>query len=249
MRTVALIPARGGSERVPDKNTTRKLAGRPLLAYAISAAFDSGCFDKVLVSSDSLVALATARHYGADVLKRPDEFATSTSPDIDWLLHALGSLEGQGEKYDCFAILRVTSPFRSVETIKRAMRQWELADFGSHFDSLRAVEPVGQHPGKMWRILDNRLVPLLLQPEPQPWHSSQMKTLPKVYVQNAALEIAWVEMAQRTRTIAGDVIMPFVLPPPEGFDINTIHDWYIAERMVETGEGKLPEVKVREFSV
>ena len=91
---VAFVPARSGSERVPHKNV-RPLAGHPLLAYAIETARQSGCFDRVVVSTDSEEIAEVARWYGADVpFLRPVEYATSTSPDIEWLSYTLERLDG-----------------------------------------------------------------------------------------------------------------------------------------------------------
>jgi CMP-N,N'-diacetyllegionaminic acid synthase len=86
-------------------------------------------------------------------------------------------------------------------------------------------------------------VPLLpYGPADQPWHSSQTQTLPEVYVQNASLEIAWTRVVSGGRTIAGDVVMPFFTEGFEGFDVNTPEDWFLAERLVERGEARLPDV-------
>ncbi len=86
---VALIPARSGSKRVPDKNI-RLLAGHPLIAYSIAAALQSKVFDKVLVSTDSERYADIARHYGADVpFMRPPTIAGDTSPDIEWVAYTL----------------------------------------------------------------------------------------------------------------------------------------------------------------
>jgi N-acylneuraminate cytidylyltransferase len=123
-RVVALIPARSGSVRVPHKNI-RPLAGHPLLAYTIAAAKDSEVFDSIIVSTDSADYARIARHYGAEVpfLRAPD-IAGATSPDVDWVLHALESLAANGKTYDAFSILRPTSPFRKPETIRRAWRMF-----------------------------------------------------------------------------------------------------------------------------
>jgi CMP-N,N'-diacetyllegionaminic acid synthase len=237
---VALIPARSGSKRVVDKNV-RPLAGHPLLAYTIAAATGSGIFGSIIVSTDSSDYAVLARHYGAEVpALRPPAFATATSPDIEWIEHALAMLEGQGRPFDCFAILRPTSPFRQPETIRRAWRSF-LAETG--VDSLRAVERCGQHPGKMWVVRGRRMVPLMpLTPAEQPWHSSQYAALPEVYVQNASLEIAWCRIVREERTIAGTVVMPFTTDELEGFDINNEYDWRYAEHLVETAAGRLPPV-------
>src|SRR4249920_3201072 len=94
---VAFIPARLGSKRVPGKNI-RALAGHPMLAYTIAPAIESGVFSSVIVSTDSEEIAAIARHYGAEVpFLRPAEYATATSPDIEWIAWTLERLP---ERYD-----------------------------------------------------------------------------------------------------------------------------------------------------
>jgi CMP-N-acetylneuraminic acid synthetase len=243
---VALIPARRGSKRVPGKNV-RVLDGHPMLAYTIVPAIESGVFDAVIVSTDSEETAAIARHYGADVpFLRPAEFASDTSPDIEWVEYTLRELGARGRRWDAFSLLRPTSPFRTAETMRRA---WQQFSVDTSVDSLRAVELCTQHPGKMWVIDGNRMRPLLDQPEPrtQPWHSTPYQALPRVYVQNASLEIAWTRVALETHTIAGDVLMPFVTEGYEGFDINDPHDWMIAERLLADGAAALPRVRREPF--
>ena len=235
---LGLIPARSGSVRIPGKNV-KPLAGLPLVVYSIASALDSGVFAKVVVSTDSKEIGGVAQHYGADVLIRPPEYATDISPDIEWVRHALTKLPG----YAAFAILRPTSPFRKAETIRRAWREF----LGSDAHSLRAVEKVSQHPAKMWVIRNGYLHNLMpFGPESQPWHSSQMPTLPPVFVQNASLEIAWTYIVEDMGSISGEVIKAFHTFDDEGYDLNTLHDWQIAEAMVSTGVAKLPEVKCAE---
>jgi N-acylneuraminate cytidylyltransferase len=237
---VALIPARAGSKRVPDKNI-RPLAGHPVLAYTIAAALQSGVFADVIVSTDSEHYAEIARYYGAEVpFLRPPKLAGDVSPDIEWLEYTLKRLQEEGRNYDCFSILRPTSPFRLPETIQRAWQAF-LAQEG--VDSLRAVEKCQQHPGKMWVVRGNRMVPLLpLSPAEQPWHSSQYQSLPEVFVQNASLEIAWTRVVSNGRTIAGNVVMPFFTRDFEGFDVNTSHDWNLAEHLVKNQEVQLPSI-------
>lgn len=237
---VALIPARAGSKRVPDKNI-RPLAGHPLMAYSIAAARQSGVFGDVIVSTDAARYATVARHYGAEApFLRPPEIAGDMSPDIEWVIFTLEQLAAAGRSYDCFSILRPTSPFRRPETIRRAWREF-LAQSG--VDSLRAVEKCSQHPCKMWVVRGNRMMPLLpFGPEKQPWHSSQYPSLPEVYVQNASLEIAWTRVALEGGTIAGTVLMPFLTRDYEGFDVNSPYDWNLAEHLVQTGQAHLPPV-------
>jgi CMP-N,N'-diacetyllegionaminic acid synthase len=237
---VALIPARSGSKRVPDKNI-RTLAGHPLIAYSIAAALQSKIFKAVIVSTDSDRYADIARHYGAGVpFLRPARIAGDTSPDIEWVTYTLRQLHNKGQDYENFSILRPTSPFRMPDTIRRAWKEF-LAQEG--VDSLRAVEKCQQHPGKMWIVRGNRMMPLLpMGPAEQPWHSSQYPTLPEVYVQNASLEIAKTRIVFEEKTIAGNVLMPFFTKDFEGFDVNNEYDWQLAENMVAKGEAKLPNI-------
>jgi N-acylneuraminate cytidylyltransferase len=237
---VALIPARAGSKRVPDKNI-RPLAGHPVIAYTIAAALDSGVFTDVIVSTDSEHYAKIVKYYGAQVpVQRPPELAGDQSPDIEWLEFTLCRLQEADRKYDCFSILRPTSPFRLPATIQRA---WQEFSAQHGVDSLRAVEKCTQHPAKMWVVRGNRMMPLLpLGPAEQPWHSSQYPSLPEIYVQNASLEIAWSRVVFEGRTIAGNVVMPFLTVDHEGFDVNNEYDWQLAEQMVQNGDIKLPQV-------
>ena len=117
---IALIGARSGSERVKDKNV-RRLAGHPLLAYAIETARRSEVFDRIVVSTDSERIAQVARWYGADApFLRPPEYATSTSPDVEWIAWTLPQLD---ERYDLFAIVRATNPFRGPDAIRRGLDQ------------------------------------------------------------------------------------------------------------------------------
>jgi CMP-N-acetylneuraminic acid synthetase len=233
---VALVPARAGSQRVPGKNVL-PLAGHPLIAYTITAAQESGLFTEVVVSTDSEEIAEVARRYGASVPGlRPAELATSTSSDIDWVVHVMA-----GRDEDVFAILRPTSPFRSAATIRRAWEQF-LAR-GDRIDSLRAVERVKQHPGKMWVLEGETMRPLLEQPsEGVPFHSQQYAALPEVYVQNSSLELAWRRVLDGPRpSIAGERLAPFLTDGLDGFSIDYPEDVERAEQLVAAGEAELPD--------
>jgi len=238
---IALVPARSGSKRVSDKNI-RPLAGHPVIAYTIAAAHQSGIFSAIVVSTDSEQYAEIARKYGAEVpFLRPAEMAGDLSPDIEWIEHALTRLKEMGREYDCFSILRPTSPFRLPDTIRRAWEEF-LAEGG--VDSLRAVEKCREHPGKMWVVRGRRMVPLLpLSPAEQPWHSTPYQALPEVHVQNASLEIAWTRVVFDGHTIAGNVVIPFMTRDYEGLDVNRPCDWQLAEELVRTGQARLPQIE------
>ena len=234
---VALIPARSGSERVRDKNI-RPLAGHPLVAYAIAAARQSGIFDRIVCSTDSGKIAEVAQRYGADIpFLRPAKLATATSPDIEWIMH---TLEHLGDHYDLFAIVRATNPFRGADVLQRGLAQLLATP---EADSIRAVELVKQHPGKMWLLEGRTMRPLLDQSHLQSaWHAGQYQALPEVYVQNSALEIAWSRVVSQTGTREGRVVAPYLTRGCEGFNIDDEEDWERARRLLDAGEVTLPDV-------
>jgi CMP-N,N'-diacetyllegionaminic acid synthase len=239
---IALIGARAGSERVVGKNV-RRLAGHPLLAYAIETARRAEVFDRIVVSTDSEQIAQVARWYGADVpFLRPAEYATSTSPDIEWISSTLPRLD---ERYDLFAIVRATNQFRGPDAIRRGLDQLLATP---EADSIRAVERVKQHPGKMWVIDEvGRLMrPLLDQSHLDvAWHAGQYQALPPIYVQNSALEIAWTRVVAATGTREGRMLAPFMTEGYEGLNIDDEDDFARAEELVATGRAQLVPI-VRE---
>jgi CMP-N,N'-diacetyllegionaminic acid synthase len=245
MKNVAFVPARSGSKRVPNKNI-RPLQGHPMIAYTIRAALDSGVFDAVICATDSEEYRDIALHYGAEVpFLRPTEISGDKSPDIEWVVWMLQALARNGRSFDVFSILRPTSPFRLPATIRRA---WSAFQANPTADSLRAVEKCGQHPGKMWVIRGDRMLPLLpFTSGSTPWHSSQYAALPEIYVQDASLEIAWSRVPLEKNSIAGEAIVPFVSQGLEGFDINQPEDWLLAEHHLASGTAKLPEISISPF--
>jgi CMP-N,N'-diacetyllegionaminic acid synthase len=237
---ISLIPARSGSKRVPGKNI-HMLAGHPLIAYTICAARQSGIFSDIFVSTDSEEYAGISCQYGAEVpFLRPADISGDLSLDIEWVDFTLHKLKEMGREYDCFSILRPTSPFRLPTTIQRAWKEFQAEE---GVDSLRAVEKVREHPGKMWVIHGKRMMPLLpFGSKEQPWHSTPYQGLPEVYSQNASLEMAWTRVVFNGRTIAGNVVMPFFTEGYEGLDVNRPYDWELAERLVTTGVAELPRV-------
>jgi CMP-N-acetylneuraminic acid synthetase len=235
---VALIPARSGSERVPGKNI-RPLGGHPLLAYAVATALQAGVFERVVCSTDSGKIAEVAQRYGADVpFLRPPELATSTSPDIEWIAYTLEEL---GEHYDLFAIVRATNPFRGPDAFLRGLRQLLATP---EADSIRAVELVKQHPGKMWIVEGRTMRPLLDQSHLDvAWHAGQYQALPELYAQNSALEIAWTRVVSQTGTREGKVVAPFFTLGHEGFNIDDEDDWDRARTLFESGAVTLPDVE------
>jgi len=220
MKSIALIPARSGSQRVKDKNIYL-LEGHPLLAYAIRSAIDSNIFNAVHVCTDSALYSDIATKYGALCpILRPNETASSSSPDSSWIQWFF-SVHPEYKEFDFAAILRPTSPFRTPATINRAFKTF----LESSSDTLRAVRPVTEHPGKMWIEQSGCIIPLIpLSLAGVPFHSNQTCELFPCFIQDASLEIFTIKNFLSTNLITGSSVLPFVNHDFEGFDINTPAD-------------------------
>jgi CMP-N,N'-diacetyllegionaminic acid synthase len=238
LRCIAFVPARSKSTRIVDKNV-KMLVGHPLMGYAISSALNSEVFSEVIVSTDSEEYAMIAEEYGAKVpFLRPAEFAAELSTDLEWLKYTIIKLIEEGYNFNCFAILRPTNPFRTRETIVRA---WKTFINSGEIDSLRAVELCSEHPGKMWGIRGGLLMPILpYASNGIPWHNCPYQILPKVYIQNASLEIAYNRTVVEEDSISGYRIAPFITNKFEGFDINNPEDFLFAEYLVKNGMAALP---------
>lgn len=136
METIAIIPARSGSKRLPGKNT-KIFCGKPLIAYSIIEAKKSKLIDGVIVTSDSDEILAIAEKYGAITIKRPDEFAQDSSRMIDTVKHVIEYL---GYKA-IIVLLQPTSPLRTVKDIDKCIRLYST----ECFDSVISVKELSPH--------------------------------------------------------------------------------------------------------
>ena len=239
MSVVAFIPLRGGGKRIGLINGLDKerapLGGPPLMAWTIKAATESKVFSKVYSVTASNDHATLAEKFGAKrFYRRPEWTAADDSPDIDWVSWALKMLEDGEGLPDAFAILRVTSPFRTAFHIREA---WKRFFRNVGVDSLRTVRKVSEHPGKMWVIRQGKLLPLLpIGEEKEPWHSRATQQNFECYVQTAGMEFAWSEMVLKTGTIAGSTIIPYVLEGEAALDINTLLDWKAAEEIVRNAK-------------
>lgn len=222
---VALIPARSGSKRLPNKNKMI-FKGIPLVAHSVLVALECACFLEVIVSTDDEEIADIAQKYGAKVPNlRPKQFATDESTDIEWMVYAINNqISVPLTSVEFLTILRPTSPMRTSKTINYAIESLKKAVWA---DSLRAMELTDKHPGKMWRIVETgEAIPLWDQSkELTPTHNRPTQSLPKIWVQNASLEIVRLQAVLSTNSISGKRVLGFEMPGLEGMDINTEKDW------------------------
>lgn len=201
----------------------RRLGGKPMIQWTVESAVQSGIFQDIQIwTDDPELHMYTAEHFPVRSYTRDP--SADDEPDIAWVTVAVA----KNPTADAFAILRPTSPFRDAGAIRRA---WQRFQDEQPCDSLRAVQPVREHPGKMWRVVGDRMYPLFEAGDdnPTPLHSRPTQTLEPLYVQNASLEIAWSRVVRKTGTISGHRITPFIYPT---LDVNTEADWDEAERRV-----------------
>jgi CMP-N,N'-diacetyllegionaminic acid synthase len=244
MSVVAFIPARGGSERIPRKNI-RELAGHPLIAYAIAGAKRAGIFDGIYVSTEDAEIADVARHYGAEVIKRPKEYSESDSPDSQWIRHAIGL--GQRRHAKGYVILRPTNPFRKAQTIVDAWKLWEC----NHppFDSLRSVRPSSDNPYKMWIVTERDLCPFCDMLVERYQHlkdrSYDLPTqlLPKTHVQSGCIQIFNTCTFHKLNDHTGVKVLKYEPPKYENIDLNTEDDWILAEALIEWGHAELEPIE------
>lgn len=224
MSAIALIPCRKGSSRLKGKNMAL-LAGKPLLYWAIKGAIDSGCFSRIVVTTDWDICADVARAMCVDAIMRPPELCTADAHDFQWVSHALHHFPG----FDVFCILRPTSPFRTGNTITRAMEDFLS---GPRCDSTRSVSRTPAHPRKSWVVAGKFMFPYddgtIMN---IPFYDLPTQALGDVYVQNGCIHIAWTATLE-SGDVSGLVIRPFVVEGREAVDINTAEDLEWAEYLV-----------------
>ena len=218
-------PRARGSRRVPGKNIA-PLAGHPLIAYSIAAARESGLFDASSsrpTREEIADGRAPLRRRGARAAPGGD--GRRDVADIEWVRHVLDGHATGSCSRSCARRAR-SAPAATIRArLGRASRPCPDAD------SLRAVRPVREHPGKMWRLDGELMAPLLPQaPGEVPTHSRQTAALPEpCYVQDSSLEIAWTRIVADGE-IAGRRVVPFFPEGVEGLSIDYPDDLERAER-------------------
>jgi N-acylneuraminate cytidylyltransferase len=233
MKVLCLIIARGGSQRLPNKNI-RPLAGRPLLAYSIAAARRSSYVNRIVVSTDSDMIAEIAQKEGAEIpFRRPAEISQGHSTELQAMEHALGWFKDH-ESYepDFVVLLRPTSPFRTTASIDRAI-ELLISDPSAH--CVRTVRLCSEHPHKMWLMdTEGRRIRSLIPVEQKlpEAHTLSYQLLPTVYIQNASMDVFRSNNIWQLRSTTGTEIIPLVQDEFESVDINTEIDFILAETLM-----------------
>jgi pseudaminic acid cytidylyltransferase len=218
-RRLAIIPARGGSKRLPRKNII-SFRGRPMLAYTVEAALTSSCFELVLVSTEDEEIASVARAAGAEVLKRSPDLATDAARVTDVCLDVLAKEERAGRFYEMFACLQATAPLRRAEDISAVLA---LLDFNGT-DFAMAVVSWALPPHQALRVAeDGTLIPMW--PELIEHRASEVGPL---VVDNGSTYAAKVPAFRQQKTFYGSGLRGHVMPRERSVDIDAREDYELA---------------------
>lgn len=236
---LAVIPARSGSKSVTDKNI-RPVAGKPLLAWSIEHALRSERITRVILSTDSEKYAGIGREYGAETpFLRPAQYATDTATDLEVFEHALKWLaDNEGYRPDIVVQLRPTYPKRDPADIDRMIAMLE-AD--PEADSVRSVAPAEEIPYKMWFLAQEGapgidgtgrqtgILSPIMKDIPECYNMPRQQ-LPKVYYQNACIDVTRPETILGKHSMTGDRILGYVME--ENLDIDTEDELRAAESAI-----------------
>jgi CMP-N-acetylneuraminic acid synthetase len=228
---LAVIPARGGSKSIKDKNI-RPLNGQPLMSWSIKTALACKAIDKTVVSTDSNKYADIAKKYGAEVITRPAELATDEAPMIPALKHAVEEVEKQGNKVDLLVLLDPTSPLRLPKDIEACLDKISLPET----DSVVTVCEAEHNPYYvMAGIKDDYLEYPLVKPETE---IHRRQDAPKVYRLNACVYVIKKEVLMASK-IFTDKTRVVEMPQIRSSHIDHEVDYLYAEFLLKEGHVQL----------
>ncbi len=217
MRVVAVIPARGGSDRVPYLNI-RRLGDAPLLAHTIRAAKEAKGIDRIIVSTDDETVAEIARAHGAEVpFLRPKELSGDLSSLMPVVRHAVAESEKGHPRPDVVLVLQATTPFRSARSIDEAIAKIATGRFS-------AVVSVTSDLSLRWKAEDGLLRPLFDR-------AGRRDEQEPVYLENGAIVAISRDVLDRDARF-GDSVGFVVLDKREGFAVHDLEDFWMAERLL-----------------
>ena len=233
LKTLALIPARGGSKGLPNKNIL-PLDGHPLIAYSIAAGRSTPLIDRVVVTTDSQDIASISKQYGADVpFIRPAELAGDYTTDLETFQHALQWLEeNEGYVPDLILQLRPTSPLRFVHEIESCI---QLLHDHPDAESVRTVTPSPITPYKMWFMdgEDQPLRPLLsVDGIDEPFNMPRQK-LPPTFWQTGTYDLIRRDVIMKRNSMTGKTILPIRVENVHAIDIDDLDSFRKAELVMK----------------
>ncbi len=217
MKNLAIIPARGGSKRIPRKNV-KSFLGKPIILYSIEAVLATGLFDEVMVSTDDAEIADVARHYGAEVpFMRSADTANDFATTADVLKEVLGKYKALGKEFDCFCCCYATAPMVQSDDIIKAYNRLISSNF-------TVLYPVVQFSYPIWRCLD-MTEDGALKRHWQEYENSRSQDLPKEYHDTGTFY--WYKTKE---WMSGNIVVGGIEVDETAIqDIDTETDWKLAE--------------------
>lgn len=227
-RVLALIPARGGSKGLPNKNI-RALAGKPLVAWSIEQALRARYIDTVLVSTDSAEIAAVARQYGAAVpFLRPAELATDDAPTFPVVAHALEYYQASEQReFDYTVLLEPTSPLREAGDIDRMLDR--LDAHAVDFDSIVSLGEVSEHPSILKRLVGEGIVPF----SPELVQTTRRQDNVPAYFPYCVAYIAKTVTLLEERTFYTRRCMSYLIQRYQNYEIDDAYDFLCVEAVMQ----------------
>jgi len=223
-RILGLIPARGGSKGLPRKNI-KLLAGKPLIAWTIKQAKMSQYIDRIVVSTDDEEIAEVSKKYGAEVpFKRPSKLATDKAGFIDFVLHAMDTIEKNDKLYDILVFLQPTSPLRLSEDIDRAIGLL----FKKKASSIISVCKSEHHPLKAGMLPADRCMKDFIKKD------KNRQELGTFYRLNGAIFLAYWDYIRKQKSFFGNETFAYIMPQNRSVDIDSEVDFKLAEILKKT---------------
>ena len=223
-KILAVIPARGGSKGVKNKNIFN-LGGYPLIYYSIKSAIESKFISRHVVSTDNLKIKDISEKYNGNVpFLRPDELATDAALAIPTIQHAVRFCEEKYEEiYDYIIMLQPTAPLRKASDIDDAL---EILINNKNADSIISVVDVDNyHPAKMKLIINDKLHDF----QDTGIENPPRQSLPAVYIVNGAIYATKRDVFMNKNTFKGNICLPYVMSQDSSVNIDNIQDFIVAE--------------------
>ena len=222
---IAIIPARGGSKRIPKKNI-KKFNGKPMIYWPIYVLKKSKLFKKIIVSTDDTQIAKIASKYGAEVpFKRPKKLSNDFAVTSDVMNHALNYLNKKGENYDYVCCVYATNPFLKVQHLKNSHKIFKKSDKEFLFSATEYNYPIQRS-----FYIKNNIIKMLDKKN----FFKRTQDLETLY--HDAGQFYWSKPSswKNNPIIFSKISIPYVIPYHEVVDIDNIQDWKKAEKMIKT---------------
>ena len=222
---IAIIPARGGSKRIPSKNI-KEFCGKPMIAYSIEAAKKSGCFERIILSTDDSEIAGIAKQYGAEVpFIRPDDISDDYASTLDVIAHAITQLNLPQNSNVC--CIYATAPLISSGKLLEGLAIFNASELDYVFSATEFSYPIQ----RAFKLSNNGHVEMF-QPE---CFDSRSQDLEKAYHDAGQFYWGSVSAFLHKTPIFGDTSKPVILPITQVQDIDTPDDWRLAEMLFKVG--------------